>query len=221
VSVFLDDDVFVGVHFLAKHAKCCEWRRSCAPHCQPVTWLFHGIRCVFLDRDGVLNRKPPEGEYIGRWSDFHLLPGVEDAVAALNRAGRCVVVVSNQRGIALGQTTAADVEALHARLREHLAAHGAHIDGFYYCPHDIGECDCRKPKTGMFRLAFRDFPEASVENSLVIGDSLSDIEAARNLGMPSIFIEGNPETRNPSAAQAASLADAVAASLAEAVQQVG
>lgn len=188
---------------------------------KPVTWLFHGICCVFLDRDGVLNRKPPEGEYIGRWSDFHLLPGVEGAVAALNRAGRCVVVVSNQRGIALGQTSAADVEALHARLQEHLAAHGAHIDAFYYCPHDIGECDCRKPKTGMFRLAFRDFPEASVENSLVIGDSLSDIEAARNLGMPSIFVAGNPETWEPGAAQAASLADAVAASLAEAVQQVG
>jgi len=182
-----------------------------------VNPLFHGIRCIFLDRDGVLNRKAPEGEYIGRWSEFHLLPGVEEAIAALNRAGRRAVVVSNQRGIALGRYTAGDVEALHAQLQQHLAAHSAHIDAFYYCPHDLDACDCRKPKTGLFRQAFRDFPDASAENSVVIGDSLSDIQAARNLGTRSIFIEGDPETGKAAATQAAELADAVAASLAEAV----
>jgi D-glycero-D-manno-heptose 1,7-bisphosphate phosphatase len=182
-----------------------------------VNPLFRGIRYVFLDRDGVLNRKPPEGEYVGRWSDFHLLPGVEAAIGALNRSGRWVVVISNQRGIALGHYTASDVEALHARLQQHLAAHSAHIDGFYYCPHDVGQCDCRKPKTGLFRQAFRDFPEASTENSLVIGDSLSDIQAARSLGMPSIFIEGDPNTRKSGASQAAELANAVAGALADAV----
>lgn len=182
---------------------------------------FHGIRCLFLDRDGVLNRKAAEGEYIGRWEEFHLLPGVEEAIAALNRSGRTVIVVSNQRGIARGRYTGADVEELHARLQEHLAAHGAHIDGFYYCPHDLDECDCRKPKTGLFRQAFRDFPEVSAENSLVVGDSLSDIQAARTLGMPSIFIEGDPETRKAGANEAAELADAVAASLAEAVALLG
>ncbi len=165
----------------------------------------------------MLNRKAPEGEYIGRWSEFHLLPGVERAIAALNRSGRRVVVVSNQRGIALGHYTSGDVDALHARLREHLAAHGARIDAFYFCPHDLDECDCRKPKPGLFLEAFRDFPEASVENSVVVGDSLSDIEAARGLGMRSIFIEGDPETRKGGAEQAAGLADAVVASLEEAV----
>jgi D-glycero-D-manno-heptose 1,7-bisphosphate phosphatase len=182
-----------------------------------VNPLFHGIRCIFLDRDGVLNRKAPEGEYIGRWREFHLLPGVEEAIATLNRAGCRVVVVSNQRGIALGRYTAGDVEALHAQLQQHLAAHGAHIDAFYFCPHDLDECDCRKPKTGLFRQGFRDFPDASAENSLVIGDSLSDMQAAHNLGMPSIFIEGDPETRKSGATQAGELADAVAASLAEAI----
>jgi D-glycero-D-manno-heptose 1,7-bisphosphate phosphatase len=182
-----------------------------------VNALFHGIRCVFLDRDGVLNRKAPEGEYIGRWNDFHLLPGVEEAVAALNRGGRRVIVVSNQRGIALGRYSAGDVEALHGQLQRHLAERGARIDAFYYCPHDIGECECRKPGTGLFEQAFRDFPEISAENSLVVGDSLSDIQAARSLDMPSIFIEGDAATRKPGAAQAAELADAVAASLAEAV----
>lgn len=168
-----------------------------------------------------MNRKPPEGEYVGRWSDFHLLPGVEDAIAALNGSGRRVVVVSNQRGIALGRYTAADVDALHERLQQHLAGHGARVDAFYYCPHDVGECDCRKPGTGLFRQAFRDFPEASTENSVMIGDSLPDIQAARNLGMPSIFIEGDQKTQKAGAAQAAELADAVAESLVEAVALLG
>lgn len=180
---------------------------------------FAGIRNVFLDRDGVINRKPPEGKYIGRWEDFDVLPGAEAAIAELNRAGLRVLVVSNQRGIALGYYTAADVDAVHARLQEHLAGFGGHVDGFYYCPHDRNECDCRKPAPGMFEDAFRDFPEATAQNSVMVGDSLSDIEAARNLGMPSIFIEGDPATRKAGAEKAAGLASQVAESLAEAVQK--
>lgn len=182
-----------------------------------MTSALPNIRCVFLDRDGVINRKPPEGAYVGRWSDFHILPGVESAIDALNRAEILVIVISNQRGIALGHYTASDVDALHARLQQHLAAHGARIDAFYYCPHDKNECDCRKPKTALFEQAFRDFPNASRANSVVIGDSLSDIDAARNLGVPSIFIEGDPATQKPGAATAAERANLVAHSLAEAV----
>lgn len=183
-----------------------------------MTILLHGIQFVFLDRDGVINRKAPEGEYIARWQDFHLLAGALSAITALNHSNRRVIVVSNQRGIALGRYTRQDVEALHARLQEHLAAHGAHIDAFYYCPHDRNQCDCRKPRIGLFEQAFGDFPEASPSNSVVIGDSLSDIEAARTLGMPAIFIEGDPETRKFGAEEAMSLADAVCSSLAEAVR---
>jgi len=184
----------------------------------PATPQFPGIQTVFLDRDGIINRKAPEGEYVGDWRDFHLLPGVEAAVAALNRSGRRVIVVTNQRGIALGRYTSAGVEAIHAQLQKHLAAHGARIDGFYICPHDKNECDCRKPKTGLFEQAFRDFPEASPSTSLVIGDSLSDIDAARNLGIPAIFVEGDRETQRPGAAIAGSRAQAVCGSLAEAVR---
>jgi D-glycero-D-manno-heptose 1,7-bisphosphate phosphatase len=185
-----------------------------------VTTAFSNIRCVFLDRDGVINRKPPEGAYVGRWNDFHILPGVESAIAALNRGGLRVIVISNQRGIALGHYSGADVDALHARLQQHLAAHHACIDAFYYCPHDRDGCDCRKPKTALFEQAFRDFPDASRANSLVIGDSLSDIEAACNLGVPSIFIEGHPATQKPGAGTAAQRANLVAGSLAEAVAAV-
>ena len=105
----------------------------------------------------------------------------------------------------------------YAVLQKHLAEHDARIDAFYFCPHDKNECNCRKPKTGLFEDAFRDFPGASASNSIVIGDSLSDIEAARSIGAPSIFILGDPEFRKPGVEKASSLADADAASLHEAV----
>ena len=183
----------------------------------PVNRLFSSIRCVFLDRDGVINRKPPEGAYVARWRDFQILAGAESAIAALNDAGYRVIVISNQRGIALGRYTTADVDALHARLQQHLAAHGARIDAFFYCPHDKNQCDCRKPKTGLFEKAFREFPDVSRANSLVIGDSLSDIDAARKLGIPAIFIEGDPATQKPGATAAAKRATLTADSLREAV----
>jgi len=184
-----------------------------------ATPVFSGIEYVFLDRDGVINRKPPEGEYVGRWSDFHPLPGAEQAIAALNRSGRAVIVITNQRGVALGLYTEDDVRRLHDELQRHLGGHSAHIDAFYYCPHDKGECDCRKPGTGLFQQAFRDFPAASPANSLVIGDSISDIEAARRLAMPSIFISGDRRYQKEGAEQAALLADATAESLADAVER--
>ena len=184
-----------------------------------MTARFENVRYVFLDRDGVINRKAPEGKYVAHWSEVELLPGIEDAIAALNRSGRHVIVVSNQRGIALGYYTGAEVEKLHGRLQKHLRARGAHIDAFYYCPHNEGECDCRKPGTGLFLRAFRDFPGATSANSIVIGDSISDIEAGRTLGMPTIFIQGDPITQKEGAGRAASRADALADSLGTAVER--
>ncbi len=186
---------------------------------QPTTGTFPGIKYVFLDRDGVTNRKLPEGQFVRSWRDFEFLPGAESAIAALNRSGRHIIVISNQRGIALGLYTRADVETLHMKLQERMAEHDAHIDAFYYCPHDRNQCDCRKPKTGLFEQVFRDFPEASAQNSIVIGDSLSDIQAARTLGLLAIFIQGDPKTQKPGAEKAAALADAVANSLIEAVEK--
>jgi D-glycero-D-manno-heptose 1,7-bisphosphate phosphatase len=180
---------------------------------------FANIRYVFLDRDGVINRKLPEGEYVSSWARFDILPGAEETIAKLNRSGRSVIVITNQRGIALGHYTEADVKAVHDELQKHLAKTGAHIDAFYFCPHDKNECDCRKPKTGLFEKALREFPEASSKNSIVIGDSLSDIEAARNFGAPSIFIEGDPQFQKPGAEKARSLTDASCHSLSEAVNR--
>jgi D-glycero-D-manno-heptose 1,7-bisphosphate phosphatase len=122
---------------------------------------FSDAQYVFLDRDGGINRKLAESEYVGRWDKFEILPGIETAIAALNRSTRKVIVVTNQRGIALGHYTAADVDSLHRQLQRHLAEHDARIDALYFCPHDKNECNCRKPKTGLFEDAFMDFPGAS------------------------------------------------------------
>jgi D-glycero-D-manno-heptose 1,7-bisphosphate phosphatase len=175
------------------------------------------LRTVFLDRDGVLNEKMPEGHYVTSWSEFKVLPGAAEAVGRLNRAGLRVVVISNQRGIALGLYTASDVRAIHAEFQSLLRAYGAHIDAFYFCSHDKQQCNCRKPLPGLFEEAVAEFPTITAAASVMIGDSLSDIEFGRRLGMPSIFIEGDPTGRKSGSDTARKLADMHFPSLAEAV----
>jgi D-glycero-D-manno-heptose 1,7-bisphosphate phosphatase len=175
------------------------------------------LRTVFLDRDGVLNEKMPEGSYVATWGDFHMLPGVGEAIARLNQAGLRVMVVTNQRGVALGKYTEGDVEAIHAGFQELLKGYGAHVDGFFFCPHDKGECDCRKPLTGLFDQAVARFPEIRAESSAVVGDSLSDIEFGRRVGMRTVLVESNPERRKPGFEKAVKLADVCVGSLPEAV----
>jgi D-glycero-D-manno-heptose 1,7-bisphosphate phosphatase len=193
----------------------CYHSRVSTPPENPLS-----LKTVFLDRDGVINRKMPEGQYVTGWQHFELLPGVPEAIARLNRAGLRVLVVTNQRGIALGLYTAQDVQHIHTQLQEELATHGAWIDAFYFCPHDKRACNCRKPLPGLFEQAQADFPEIAPATSLIIGDSLSDIEFGRNLGMRTVFIEGAPEHRKAGAERAAELADFVAGSLPKAVPHV-
>jgi len=180
--------------------------------------LFIIVRYVFLDRDGVLNRKMPEGVYVDNWAQFEWLPGAVEAIARMKRAGLTVILVSNQRGIARGRITAMQLEGIHENMQSHLARNDARLDAIYYCPHDQGECRCRKPDTGLFEQAFKSFPQANAGNSVVIGDSLSDIQAGRRLGMKTIFIEGEPDRQNAGADTAAGHADAVAESLLQAVE---
>jgi D-glycero-D-manno-heptose 1,7-bisphosphate phosphatase len=143
---------------------------------------------------------------------------VAESVAKLNQAGLRVIVVSNQRGIARGLYTASDVDAIHSRLQTLLQAGGGKIDGFYYCPHDKGQCNCRKPLPGLFDQAVSDFPEIVAASSAMVGDSLSDIEFGRRLGMLTVFVEGDPERRKAGAEAAAAMADMRVASLVEAVE---
>lgn len=178
------------------------------------------MRTVFLDRDGILNQKMPEGQYVTRWEEFRILPGVMQALRRLNEAGLRIVVVSNQRGIARGLYSAADVAAIHAKFQQQLEDSGAHVDAFFICPHDKGQCNCRKPLPGLFDQAVVQFPEIAAETSVMIGDSLSDIEFGRRLGMRTVFVDGDRERQKAGADTAAKLADLRCASLLEAVNML-
>ncbi len=157
---------------------------------------------IFLDRDGVLNRKPPEGAYVTAWSGFRFLPGVVEALASLAaRTRRPMFVVTNQRGIALGRTTAAAVDDISARMTQALGAAGVTLGGIEVCPHDLDICDCRKPGVGMFMRILDRCPALDLADSVMIGDSLADVEAAERLGIRA-FVVG-PDHRAISAAATA------------------
>jgi len=114
-------------------------------------------RAVFLDRDGTIVEDPG---FLHEPEKVKLLPGAAEAIRRLNTADVRVVVVTNQSGIARGRYTVDDYEAVQRRLGELLAAHGARIDGAYFCPHHpqlSGPCDCRKPGLKLFRAAAQAF----------------------------------------------------------------
>lgn len=173
---------------------------------------------AFVDRDGVINHKAEDGCYVKSWSEFAFLPGAIDGLRILRRAGCRVVIVTNQRGVALGRMSAAAVDDIHDRMRAVLAPAGADVHAVYVCPHEKGTCGCRKPDVGLFLQARRDDPKIDFEASVVIGDALSDLEAGRRLGIPGVLIAGEREVetrladararRLPIAAVAASLREA-------------
>lgn len=142
-------------------------------------------KTAFLDRDGTINVKPPEGSYVESVDGFRYLPGAEDAVRLLAGAGWRVIVVTNQRGIALGRMSQQAVDEIHERLRR------LPVDGIYVCPHGEGECDCRKPGIGLFEQAKRDFPDVDFAQSVMIGDSQRDMEAGEQAGCRTLLV-GEP-----------------------------
>ena len=177
-------------------------------------------KAVFLDRDGVINKKPPEGDYVTCWEDFKFLPGVVEAIAQLNRAGFCVIVITNQRCIAKGLMTVAELETIHRRMSESLAEHGARIDAIYYCPHEMKPiCRCRKPSPGMLLDAARDYG-IELPASWMIGDSDIDIEAGNNAGCKTARLLDTTGEHRDAHQNARSSGGLVANSLLEAVSQV-
>ena len=150
---------------------------------------------LFLDRDGVLNE---DQGYVHRWEDFRWIAGAKEAVAAFNRAGWLVIVVTNQSGVGRGYYTEADMHALHARMGEELSAMGGRIDAFYHAPqHPDAPLDAyrhpdppdRKPNPGMILRALSEWP-IDREASLLVGDKPSDLEAALRAGIRGVLFSG-------------------------------
>lgn len=159
---------------------------------------------AFLDRDGVLNARPPEHDYVRAVEDLVLLPGVGEAVRALAAAGYQLVVVSNQRGVARGLVTWETLDAIERVLLVEIGEPVA----FYYCTHETAEgCDCRKPSPGMLLRAAAEL-ELDLERSVTIGDAETDVDAGRAAGTRTIRI-GPPDVRTAADARAADLPGAV------------
>jgi D-glycero-D-manno-heptose 1,7-bisphosphate phosphatase len=180
------------------------------------------IRAVFLDRDGVINRKPLEGEYVTCWEDFHILPGVVEGIALLKQAGFCVLVVTNQRCIAKGLMSVADLENIHQRMSDLLKRAGAAVDGVYYCPHEQEPpCNCRKPAPGML-LEAASSRGIDLSASWMIGDSDIDVEAGINAGCKTArLLTSSQAVDEPGRSRgAAPRADIVAASLLDVIGEI-
>ncbi|HEX5483530.1 MAG TPA: HAD family hydrolase [Terriglobia bacterium] len=145
-------------------------------------------RAVFLDRDGVINRKAPEGQYITGWRHFELLPGVAQAVRQFNEAGFLVIVVTNQQCVAKGLLTETQLKSIHRRMVADLKRQGSVIDAVYYCPHGAeAHCACRKPEPGMILEAARDY-KINLAASWMVGDCFKDVQAGLAAGCKTAWI---------------------------------
>lgn len=150
--------------------------------------FFRRRKTVILDRDGVLNRRPPRAHYVTEWSDFEWLPDSRDALRVLADAGYRVLVVTNQAGVARGAMSEVALLEIHERMKAEAAEAGGRIDAVYYCPHDWDEgCSCRKPAPGMLLQAQRDFA-LDLTRTTFIGDDERDAEAAEAAGSPWMLV---------------------------------
>jgi D-glycero-D-manno-heptose 1,7-bisphosphate phosphatase len=147
---------------------------------------------VFLDRDGTINE---DVGYLNALDRLVFIPGALDAIRLLTRAGYQIAIVTNQAGVALGMIQESVLDALHARIDERIRAAGGRVDGWFVCPHHATatvekfrlDCDCRKPKAGLFDQACKALP-VDKARSFYIGDKASDMGAAEAAGLRGILV---------------------------------
>ena len=149
---------------------------------------------LFLDRDGVINRKI-EGDYVKNWSQFELIEGVIEGLRILRQIFGRIIIVTNQRGIGRGFMTEENLKNIHDNMVRILKENGIIIDGIYYFPHDYEKeiCNCRKPKLGLAYKAKTDFPEIDFQKSFIVGDTISDMEFGKRVGMITVLIVSNSD----------------------------
>ena len=159
------------------------------------------VKAVFLDRDGVINF---DKGYVYLWEEFEFLPRAIDAMHSLVLAGYLLVIVTNQSGIARGKYTENQYWELTKKLLGFLKTKGIKITGIYHCPHHVQgkipslsfECDCRKPKPGLLLRAAHEH-DINMEESIMIGDMPSDIQAARAAGVTTAYMVRTDNSENP------------------------
>lgn len=171
------------------------------------------MRAIFLDRDGVVNRKAAEGGCVKSWEDFSFIPGSRDALKSFRENGFLTIIVTNQRCVARRMISEEGIITIHWKMLREVRETGGGIDAVYFCPHDIEDnCRCRKPRPGMLVKACGDFLEKGIvidrEKSFIIGGSDADIFAGKSFGVRTIKIGGSKGTADyisPSLIEAALL----------------
>jgi D-glycero-D-manno-heptose 1,7-bisphosphate phosphatase len=150
-------------------------------------------KILLIDRDGVINRRPPKGEYVASWRDFFFISENVRGMKRLAEAGFSFIVISNQAGIARGMISREAVEDIHCRMKDALAQEGVRILNIYLCPHHWDEnCSCRKPEPGLFFQASRDWL-LRLDKSYFIGDDPRDCQAAYQAGCGCIYVGNKDE----------------------------
>jgi histidinol-phosphate phosphatase family protein len=143
---------------------------------------------LFLDRDGVINLHYPN-DYVKRWEEFYFLEGVLDALKKLSSVFRRIIIVTNQQGVGKALMTEDDLTFIHDEMLKEVRKYGGRIHAIYTATslleHDKQQM--RKPGLGMAQRAKRDFPEIDFAHSIMVGDSLSDMEFGRNAGMITVY----------------------------------
>lgn len=147
------------------------------------------MKLVILDRDGVINFD--SAQFIKSPAEWKPIPGSLEAIAKLNQAGYRVVVATNQSGVGRGLFDMDTLNAIHEKMHKAAAGAGAHIDAVFYCPHAAdANCQCRKPKAGMFRRISETL-NVNLSGVPAIGDSLRDLQACALMGcQPMLVLTG-------------------------------
>ena len=155
----------------------------------PLTEKFlRPQKVIFLDRDGVINKKPAKADYVKTWEEFEFLPGAIEAIKLLTQNDYDIYIITNQAGIARGMMTEQDLQEIHAKFKKELEKYNAKIDGIYYCPHGWDEgCECRKPKPGMFFQAAGEH-HLDLLKAIFIGDDERDLQAGDAAGCKTILV---------------------------------
>jgi histidinol-phosphate phosphatase family protein len=143
---------------------------------------------LFLDRDGVINKKL-DNDYVKHWIEFEFLDGSIDAMKYLATLFGKIVVVTNQQGIGKRLYRVEDLELIHTNMLYEISYHGGRIDKVYFSPYLNSENHpTRKPGIGMALQAKKDFPEIDFSKSIIIGDSMTDMEFGRSAGMKTAYV---------------------------------
>jgi len=143
-------------------------------------------KAVFLDRDGVINKK--RVDYVKSVNEFVFLPNVFKAIKTLNDKGFLIIIVTNQSAVNRGIISEKELEMIHNFMLKKFKDSDCNISEVYVCPHRPDEnCECRKPKTALLQKAIKDF-QINVSDSWLIGDGITDIQAAKKVGLKSIMI---------------------------------